>query len=313
MHGNARLTPRGRLTLVLRIASGRPVAHVAAEMGISRPTAYKWWHRYRAEGAGGLVDRSSRPRTCPHRTPPAIEARVVELRRATKLGPARLAARVGLPASTVHRVLVRAGLNRLCWLDRPTGEPIRRIHTSRPGELVHVDVKKLGRIPPGGGWRARGRSAETHHSRHNVGYTYLHTAIDAHSRLAFTEAHNDERAATCAAFWHRAHAFFTDHGITVRAVLTDNAWAYRRTQFNTALGAIDHRYIRPHTPRTNGKVERFHRTLADEWAYVRPYSSETERLAALDNWLHTYNHHRHHTAIGGPPISRINNLPTQYT
>jgi transposase InsO family protein len=313
VHGNARLTPRGRLTMIRRIASGRPVAHVAEEMGISRPTAYKWWHRFQTEGTAGLVDRSSRPRSCPHQTPPDVEARVIELRQATKLGPARLAARVGLPASTVHRVLVRAGLNRLCWLDRPTGEPIRRIHTSAPGELVHVDVKKLGRIPPGGGWRVRGRSAATHHRRHNVGYTYLHTAIDAYSRLAFTEAHDDERAVTCAGFWQRARAFFAAHGITVQAVLTDNAWAYRRTQFNTALNGIEHRYIRPHTPRTNGKVERFHRTLADEWAYVRAYTSEAERLAALDDWLHTYNHHRHHTAINGPPITRVNDLPSHYT
>jgi transposase InsO family protein len=312
MHGNARLTPRGRLTLVLRIAAGRPVAHVAAEMGISRPTAYKWWHRFEAEGVAGLIDRSSRPHGCPHRTPAALEAQVIELRQATKLGPVRLAARLGLPASTVHRILVRAGLNRLAWLDRATGEAIRRIHTTRPGELVHVDVKKLGRIPPGGGWRTRGRSADTHHKRHNVGYAYLHTAIDAHSRLAFTEAHDDERAQTCAEFWHRAQAFFARHGITVHAVLTDNAWAYRYRTFNTALNGIEHRYIRPHTPRTNGKVERFHRTLADEWAYVRPYTSEAQRLAALDDWLHTYNHHRHHTAIGGPPISRINDLPGHY-
>jgi transposase InsO family protein len=313
VHGNARLTPKGRLTLVLRIASGRPVAHVAAEMGVSRPTAYKWWHRFDAEGTAGLADRPSRPHSCPHRTPPETEAQVIELRQALKLGPARLAARVGLPASTVHRVLSRAGLNRLAWLDRPTGEPIRRIHTTHPGQLVHLDVKKLGRIPPGGGWRSRGRSAQTHHNRHQAGYAYLHTAIDAHSRLAYTEAHNDERAVTCAAFWHRARAFFNAHGITVEAVLTDNAWAYRKTTFNTALAGTKHRYTRPYRPQTNGKVERFHRTLAEEWAYVRPYTSEAERLAALDNWLHTYNHHRHHTAIDGPPITRVNNLPGHYT
>jgi transposase InsO family protein len=152
-----------------------------------------------------------------------------------------------------------------------------------------------------------------HHRRHNAGYTYLHIAIDVHSRLAYTEALNDERAATCAAFRHRARAFFANHGITVRAVLTDNAWTDRRTQFNAALNGIEHRYIRPHTPRTNGKVEHFHRTLADEWAYIRPYNSEAERLAALDDWLHTYNHHRHHTAISGPSITRVNDLPVHYT
>jgi len=313
MHGNARLTPLGRFTLVCRIESGRPVAHVAEEMGVSRPTAYKWWRRWREEGVGGLADRPSRARSHPHRTPAAVEAAVAELRAALKLGPARIAARLGLNASTVHRVLCRLGLNRLAWIDRPTGRVIRRIETSRPGELVHVDVKKLGRIPDGGGWRVRGRSAETHHKRHMAGYAYLHTAIDAHSRLAFTEALGDERASTCAAFWRRAAAFFEGHGIEVEAVLTDNAWAYRYRQFNDALGAVEHRFIRPHRPQTNGKVERFHRTLAEEWAYVRPYSSEAERLAALDAWLHIYNHHRHHTAVGGPPVSRVNDPAGHYS
>ena len=316
MHGNARLAPLGRLTMVLRIESGRPVAHVAAEMGISRPTAYKWWRRWQNEGIEGLGDRSSRPRSCPHQTSPELEAAIAELRRASKLGPARLGARLGVPASTVHRVLVRLGINRLAWLDRPTGRVIRRIHTDHPGELVHVDVKKLGRIPPGGGWRVLGRDgADTSHARKNtrIGYAYIHTAIDAHSRLVFTQALDDERAETCAEFWTRAAEFFNAHGITIEAVLTDNAWAYKYRRFNDALGDIEHRFIRPRRPQTNGKVERFHRTLAEEWAYVRPYKSETERLAALDEWLHLYNHHRHHTAIDGPPVSRVNDLPGHYT
>ncbi|HEX2038965.1 MAG TPA: IS481 family transposase [Acidimicrobiales bacterium] len=313
MHGNARLTPLGRLALVMRIESGRPVAHVAAEMAVSRPTAYKWWRRWRVEGVAGLADRPSRALRCPHRTDPATEAAVAQLRRELKLGPVRIAARLGLVASTVHRVLCRLGLNRLSWLDRPTGRVIRRIETTRPGELVHVDVKKLGRIPDGGGWRVRGRSAETHHRNHRVGYAYLHSAVDAHSRLAYTEALDDERAPTCAAFWRRAAGFFAGHGIAVEAVLTDNAWAYRFRRFAEALDGVEHRFIRPHRPQTNGKVERFHRTLAEEWAYVRPYSSEAERLAALDEWLHVYNHHRHHTAVGGPPISRVNNAAGQYT
>jgi transposase-like protein len=158
MHGNARLTPVGRLTMVMRIESGRPVAHVAAEMGISRPTAYKWWRRWQESGVDGLVDRSSRPRSCPHQTPPEMEAAIVELRTTLKQGPARIGGQLGVPTSTVHRVLVRRGMNRLAWIDRPTGRVIRRIHTDRPGELVHVDVKKLGRIPDGGGWRAHGRA-----------------------------------------------------------------------------------------------------------------------------------------------------------
>ncbi len=313
MHGNARLTPLGRLTLVMRIETGRAVAHVAAEMGISRPTAYKWWDRWREFGAEGLVDRSSRPRSCPHQTSPEVEAAIVELRRILKQGPVRIGARLGVPASTVHRVLVRHRLNRLAWLDRPTGRVIRRIHTDHPGELVHVDVKKLGRIPDGGGWRVHGRAARPA-GKKRPGYAYIHSAIDAYSRLAFSEIHENERGPTCAGFLERARAFFASYGITtIDAVLTDNAKNYTGRDFTAALAASKHRRIRPYTPRTNGKVERFNRTLQEEWAYVRPYDSETERSAALDDWLHLYNHHRHHTAVGGPPITRINNLPGQYS
>lgn len=314
MHGNARLTPIGRLTLVLRIEAGRPVAHVAAEMGISRPTAYKWWHRWQGEGVEGLVDRSSRPDRCPHRTAPEIEAQIIELRTTLKRGPVRIGLQLGVAASTVHRVLRRHGLNRLAWLDRPTGRVIRRIHTDHPGELVHVDVKKLGRIPDGGGWHAHGRAAtRAGRERRSRGMSYVHSAIDAHSRLAYSEIHNDERGSTCAGFWSRAALFFADHGFAVEAVLTDNAFAYRGRDFQAALAAAEHRRIRPYTPRTNGKVERFNRTLLEEWAYVRVYGSDAERTAALDEWLHIYNHHRNHTAIGGPPISRVNNLPAHYT
>jgi transposase InsO family protein len=314
VHGNARLTPVGRLTMVMRIESGRPVAHVAAEMGISRPTAYKWWRRWQRAGVEGLVDRSSRPRSCPHQTPPELEASIVELRRTLKQGPARIGGQLGVAASTVHRVLVRRGINRLAWMDRPTGRVIRRIHTDRPGELVHVDVKKLGRIPDGGGWRVRGRAeARTGREQRSRGMSYVHSAIDAHSRLAFSEIHDDERGPTCAAFFARARAFFADHGITtIEAVLTDNAKAYAGRHFTAVLGNAEHRRIRPYTPRTNGKIERFNRTLLDEWAYAKPYASDAERSAALDDWLHTYNHHRHHTAIGGPPITRVNDLPRHY-
>ena len=313
MHGNARLTPVGRLTMVLRIESGRPVAHVAAEMGISRPTAYKWWHRWQADGVEGLVDRSSRPRSCPHQSPPELEAEIVELRRTLKLGPVRIGARLGVPASTVHRVLVRLGLNRLAWIDRPTGRVIRRIHTDRPGQLVHVDIKKLGRIPDGGGWRTRGRGYNGDFARgRRVGFAYVHTAIDGHTRLAYSEVLPNEQGVTAAGFWSRAHQFLADHNITVEAVLTDNGSCYRSRLWAQALGDIEHRRTRPRRPQTNGKVERFNRTLLDEWAYVRPYASEAERVAALDDWLHLYNHHRHHTAIAGPPISRVNDLPGHY-
>jgi transposase InsO family protein len=315
MHGNARLTPLGRFTLVVRIEEGRPVAHVAREMGVSRPTAYKWWHRWLEEGLDGLVDRPSRAGSCPHRTPPGLEAAVGELRRELKLGPVRIAARLGMAPSTVHRVLCRLGLNRLAWMDRPTGRVIRRIETVRPGELVHVDVKKLGRVPDGGGWRVRGREAvRSGRERRSRGMAYVHSAVDAYSRLAYSEVHDDERGPTCAAFWERARSFLADHGVAaVDAVLTDNALAYRGTHFSAALGDAEHRRIRPYRPQTNGKVERFNRTLLEEWAYVRPYSSETERIAALDEWLHLYNHHRHHTAVGGPPIGRVNDSAGQYT
>lgn len=314
MHGNARLTPVGRLTLVMRIESGRPVAHAAAEMGISRATAYKWWRRWRAEGLPGLADRSSRPHRSPNRTAAAVEAAIGELRQELKLGPVRIGWRLGVPASTVHRVLVRLGLNRLNWLDRPTGRVIRRMTASRCGELVHMDVKKQGRIPDGGGWRIHG-FATSHGSRHHrgLGYAHLHTAIDAYSRLAYTELLDDERAETTAQFWTRAEEFFASHGITVEAVLTDNGPNYRSRLLRSALGDIEHRFTRPYRPQTNGKVERFHRTLAEEWAYVRPYNSESERAAALDNWLHAYNHHRHHSALGGPPITRVDNVPAHHT
>jgi len=316
-HRNARLTIHGRRLLVERVCSGRPVAHVAAEMGISRATAHKWIRRWRSEGEAGLADRSSRPRTTPHRTAVSVEARVCHLRQARKLGPARLGPLLGLPASTVHRILVRHGLNRLAHLDRPTGQVIRRYERDRPGELIHVDVKKLGRIPDGGGHKALGRQAGRA-TRSGAGFDYVHSAVDDHSRLAYSEIHPDEKAATCAAFLRRAAAFFHVTGIErIERVLTDNAWPYRKSfawqQALADLGA-SRKLTRAYRPQTNGKVERFNRTLLDEWAYLRPYTSNTERTAALADFLHTYNHHRCHTALGGqPPISRVNNAAGQYT
>jgi transposase InsO family protein len=302
------------MLMVERIAAGRPLAHVAAEIGVSRKTAEKWWRRWLEEGEAGLEDRSSRPHRCPHQTSARIEQRIVRLRQARKLGPARIASIVGIPASTVHRVLCRHGVNRLAWMDRPTGQVIRRIHTDRPGELVHVDVKKLGRIPPGGGWRMRGRERVEHHSKHRVGYDYIHSAIDAHSRLAYSEILSNEKGPTCAAFWQRAEHFFAAHSISVEAVLTDNARNYLGNDFTTALNGIDHRRIRPRRPQTNGKVERFNRTLLDEWAYARLYTSNGQRTRALDRWLHLYNHHRGHTALGGePPITRATNLAGEHS
>jgi transposase InsO family protein len=323
-HANARLTVHGRLLLITRVLrQRRPVAHVAAELGISRATGYKWLARYRAEGLAGLRDRSSRPHVSPGRTAPEVEAAIVALRRDRRLGPARIAAILGLPPSTVHRVLVRHRMPRLAWLDRPSGQPIRRYERARPGELVHVDVKKLGRLRDGGGWRFAGRdSLQRRRARAatRIGYEYVHCAIDDHTRLAYAEIHPDERAETCAGFLRRAAAWFAAHGITrIQQVMTDNALAYRRSRaWRDALADIgaDSRFTRRYRPQTNGKAERFNRTLLEEWAYAHPFASGSERAAALPDWLHTYNHHRTHTAIGGqPPISRlpVSNLVGHYT
>jgi transposase InsO family protein len=237
-------------------------------------------------------------------------------------GPARIGFHLGLHPSTVHRVLSRWKLARLRWLDRPTGRVIRRYEHPHPGDLIHLDVKKLGRIPDGGGHRAlsrtaaaRNKRATTTHRRANgtpvIGYHFLHTALDDHSRLAYSEILPNERGYTAAAFWARANSYFSRCGIAARRVLTDNGNCYRSAAFAAALASTGtlHQRTRPYRPQTNGKVERFHRTLADEWAYARPYRSDTERCQAYPTWLHTYNHHRGHTALAGnPPASRVTNL-----
>jgi transposase InsO family protein len=311
-HRNAPLTPQGRLLLCRRIEAGVAIAHAAEAMCISRQCASKWWHRYLEFGVDGLHDRSSRPRRSPTRLSPGIEAKICRQRRADKAGPDRLAVQLEVPASTIYRVLRRHDLNRLSHLDRQTATPIRRYERSRPGELVHLDVKKLARIPQGGGHRVHGRPA-TRRKKH-LGYAYLHTAIDDYSRLAYTEVLADETGATATAFWQRAHSWFHARGITIERVLTDNGFCYRGRLFNAALTEhrIIHKYCRPYRPQTNGKVERFHRTLLDEWAYIRPYHREADRTRALAHWLHHYNHHRLHTAIGDAPITRVTNLPKEH-
>jgi transposase InsO family protein len=314
-HANARLTVHavhGRLLLVTRVVGqGRPVAHVADELGVSRATGYKW----RAQGLPGLVDRPGRPHVCPHRTAAGRETAICRLRRERKLGPRRIAAVLGLAASTVYAVLRRHGLQRLDLFDRPTATVIRRYERARAGELIHIDVKKLGRIPEGGGWRASSR-ADFPDRRRQTGWEFVHSAVDDHSRLAYSEIHADEKADTCAAFLDRALAFFADHGAPVREVITDNALAYRhgrRWRERLATDGIKHRFIRPYRPQTNGKVERFNRTLLEEWAYPAVFASSRDRAAVLPGWLHTYNHHRTHTALGGhPPISRVSDLPDHY-
>jgi transposase InsO family protein len=311
MHRNAPLTPEGRLRLCERIRAGWSVAAAAESMNISRQCAHKWWRRYQDEGVAGLEDRSSRPWSCPHQTPARVERRIVALRQSRKLGPARLAGIVGVPASTVHRVLVRHGMNRLRWMDRPTGRVTRRIGTSGPGELVHIDVKKLARVPAGGGHKFHGRRTEVLH--HQTGYTHIHTAIDAYSRLAYSEFAGVENRDNCVAFLNRAVTWFATQGIAIERILTDNGTGYRSHAWAARCAelGIRHTRTRAYSPATNGKVERFNRTLLDEWAYARLWRSEASRARAVARWLHRYNHHRHHTAIGGPPASRINNLAGQ--
>jgi transposase InsO family protein len=255
------------------------------------------------------------------------ERRIINVRVVRRWGPARIGYLLGLHPSTVHRVLARYGMAKLRWLDRPTGRVVRRMEPATCGEMVHIDVKKLGKIPAGGGWRMLGSISGRRNSRSDKtggirsrngdpgrGYHYLHTALDGHSRLAYSELLADERKETAAAFWLRANTWFTRHGITVRNVLTDNGACYRSIAFAQALGDIEHRRTRPYRPQTNGKVERFHRTLADEWAYARLYRSDAERCQEFTAWLHAYNHHRGHTALGGqPPATRVANLSGQYT
>ncbi len=316
-HGNARTTVHGRKLIVERWQHGWKKAHIAAAMGISRQCVRTWIGRYQTEGEPGLADRSSRPRTSPRRTAVEVEERIVELRRRERRGPAWIGAELGVPARTVSRVLVRRGLPRLAALDPMTGQLIRatkhtavRYERSRPGELVHMDVKKLARIPDGGGWRAHGRAAGSTSRRRDtvVGYDYVHSLVDDHSRLAYSEIHSDEKGTTCAAFLDRAAAYFAGHGIDcIERVMTDNAWAYRYSlrEVITALGARQ-KFIRPHCPWQNGKVERLNRTLAAEWAYRQAFTSNDQRAAALAPWIEHYNTQRRHSALGGhPPVSRL--------
>lgn len=325
-HANARLTPAGRWIMVGRIAAGRPVAHVASEMGVSRTTAWRWWRRFQEYGRAGLVDRSSVARSHPHRTAACTEARVRIMRALSRRGPVFIGGRLGMPPSTVGRILTRYRTPLLRELDPVTGRVIRatrrtanRYEHDHPGSLLHVDVKKLGRIPDGGGWR--GDPAQTpgnHRTSHaRVGYDYVHTAIDDHSRVAYAEIHDDERGATAAGFLDRAVAFYAALGVRIERVITDNAFAYRHSVAFHDIAArhgIQQRFIRPHCPWTNGKAERLNRTLATEWAYSRPFESNDERAAALPIWLDHYNLDRPHLGIGGqPPIRRITNGRDQYT
>ncbi|GAA3224407.1 IS481-like element IS1649 family transposase [Pseudonocardia petroleophila] len=328
VHANAALTPTARLRLgKLVVEQDWPVARAAERFQVSWPTAKRWADRYACEGEAGMQDRSSRPHHSPCATPAPAVRKVVHLRWKQRLGPVGIAAILGLSTSTVHRILTSCRINRLSHLDRATGEPVRRYEHPHPGDLAHVDVKKLGNIPDGGGWRFVGRAQGKRHraatpgkprNRHHhpkMGTGYLHTVLDDHSRVAYTEMCDDETAATAVAVLHRAVAWFAARHVTVRAVLTDNGACYRSHLWREACAELEirHRRTRPYRPQTNGKVERFHRTLVEGWAFRRLYASETHRRKALPGWIHEYNHHRPHTACGGhPPITRLTNLSDQY-
>lgn len=319
-HRNARLTFHGRRLLVQRVrGEGIPVAHVAKAMGISRQCAHRWVARFDAEGESGLWDRSSRPHRMPTRTSPDIEAMVVAARAEHRRGQDWLGPELGIPPRTVSRILRRHNIAHLAVCDPLTGEVIRASKTSavryeraRPGELVHMDIKKIGRVPVGGGWRAHGRQMGSTATKRKtrIGYDYVHSMVDDHSRLAYSEILDDERADTCAGFFARAVAYFAGRGIDrIERVMTDNAFSYRYgTQLArhiTRLGA-HHVFIQPHCPWQNGKVERFNRTLQTEWAYRQVFDSNDQRTAALAPWLEHYNTQRRHHALGGnPPISRL--------
>jgi transposase InsO family protein len=315
-HRNAPLTETGRLRLARCVVEdGWPLRRAAERFQVSPTTAKRWADRYRTLGEAGMSDLSSRPHRSPRRLPSRTERRIIKVRVLRRWGPARIAYLLRLNPATVHRVLTRYKLARLSHLDRATGRPVRRYERAAPGELVHVDIKKLGNIPDGGGHRVLGRPAGRK-NRSGAGYSYLHNAVDDHSRLAYSEILADERKETATAFWTRAQAFFAQAGITVQRVLTDNGSCYRSRVWRDALAAEDiaHKRTRPYRPQTNGKVERFNRTLLDEWAYATPYRTEQERRDAFPDWLHTYNHHRGHTALAGkPPASRVPNLTGQNT
>jgi transposase InsO family protein len=326
-HANAVLTPRTRLRLARLVVRDQWTYAAAAKMFMVSPrTARKWADRYRAEGEAGMADRSSRPHASPAKTTPRVVRRIVALRWRHRLGPVQIAGRLGMPASTVHAVLVRCRINRLGSIDRATGEPLRRYEHAHPGSLLHVDVTKFGNIPDGGGHRFLDRRQGKHnaratahrtgergsHYRPRIGTAFVHTVIDDHSRVAYAEIHTDEKAGTAIGVLRRATAWFTARGVTVERVLSDNGACYRShawAEACTELG-IKPKRTRPYRPQTNGKIERFHRTLADGWAYARFYTSTTQRNDALPGWLHFYNHHRAHSALGGhPPVTRLTNLP----
>jgi transposase InsO family protein len=300
---------------------GWTIEVTAERFQVDAKTVRKWRDRFLSEGEAGLLDRSSRPRRCPNRTPRQVRRRVIELHRKRRWGADRIAFEVGLAASTVGQILRGAGLGRLDRGDRASAGPVRRYQRDRPGELIHVDVKKIGGIPDGGGWRFHGRGEDGHGGHSRAGWRYIHTALDDRTRLVYSEIHHDEQAATAARFWRRAAAWFAAAGISCERVITDNGSCYRSGLWHQACAATGTQVkkTRPRRPQTNGKVERFHRTLREEWAYIRPWTSENQRLTGYDGFCHFYNRHRPHGALGWrSPLATLthclgDNLPGEHS
>lgn len=317
MQHRPRLTPFGRLLVVQRVNElGWTPAGAAEAVGISRATAYKWLRRYRELGEPGLLDRSSRPGRCPHALVARRVEQILQARQRWHQGPHRLGSRLGMARSTVYGVLRRHGLSRLANADRPTGVPIRYVR-ERPGELLHLDSKKLGRIPTGGGHKFLGRAA-AQPLKTGAGYDFLHVAVDDCSRVAFVQLCPDESGPTAARFLLQAASFFAAQGVRIERVLTDRAFAYTLSRdFRQAITGLQARHLvtRPYRPQTNGKAERFIRTLLQEWAYARFYPNNTVRQRQLPRWLDFYNHRRPHTALAGqtPTSVLVNKADGNYT
>lgn len=317
-HPNAALTPRQRRKMVLLVINdGWTIEATAERFQVDAKTVTKWRDRYLAEGDDGLFDRSCRPKTSPNETPVECRRKIVELRKQHRWGASHIGHEVGRAGSTVQRILVSEGLGRLDSGDRATAEPVRRYQRDRPGELVHVDVKKLAGIPDGGGWRIHGKGKAPTAKRSSTGYRFLHTALDDRTRIVYSEIHGNEQAITAVAFWARANAFFRTLGIEVERVLTDNGSCYRSRLWRNTLEAlaITPKFTRPYRPQTNGKVERFHRILLEEWAYIRDWHTDQERSAHYEHFVHFYNHHRAHGALGwSTPIATLkDNVPGHHS
>ena len=314
-HPNAVLTPAGRRRMVACVLErGWTIEATAERFQVDAKTVRKWRDRFVEEGETGLADRSSRPKRSPNRTPFRCRRHVLQLRREQRWGAGHIAFEVGIAASTVQSILRAAGMGRLDRGDRATSSKLRphRYQWDLPGQMIHVDVKKIAAIPDGGGWRIHGRGAEHGMGRHTyAGYRYIHTAIDDRTRIAYSEILDDERAETAASFLTRAVLWFELRNVRIERVLTDNGSCYRSDAWKASCqtASITHKRTRPHRPQTNGKVERFRRILLEEWAYIRPWNSETERVAGYDAFMHFYNQHRSHGALGWlSPMATLNRV-----